>query len=104
MEGKYGAGDLEDGKISWRTTEFEVRAVDKLKSYDALALVIEDPRARNEVDAVREEKAPPRRETNSVIKAVLDTDHNDHPDTKSNSNAVDTVIRAQGGDKSGGKH
>jgi len=97
MEGKYGAGDVEDGKITWRTEEFDARAVDKLKSYDALALVIEDPRVRRQVDATREAKAPPRRETNSVIKAVIDTDHTDHPDVKSNNDAVDKVIHAQGG-------
>ncbi|HEX2687038.1 MAG TPA: hypothetical protein VHN14_10490 [Kofleriaceae bacterium] len=104
MEGKYGPGDVESGKITWRTPEFQVRAVDKLKSYDALALIIEDPRARNEVDAIREAKAPPRRETNPVIKAVLDTDHSDHPDVKSNSNAVDDVIRAQGGTQGAAKN
>lgn len=97
MEGKYGAGDVDNGKITWRTDEFEARAIDKLKSYDALGLSIEDPRARKKLDAVREAKAPPRRETNSVIKAVIDTDHSDHPDMKSNSDAVDDVIRAQGG-------
>jgi hypothetical protein len=97
MEAKYGPGDVEDGRITWRTAELDVRAVDKLKSYDALALVIEDPKVRREVDAMREAKAPPRHETSSVIKAVIDTDHNDHPDPKANSNAVDAVIRAQGG-------
>ena len=30
MEGKYGAGDIEDGKIAWRTEEFEARALDKI--------------------------------------------------------------------------
>jgi hypothetical protein len=97
MESKYGSGDVEDGRITWRTEELDVRAIDKLKSYDALALVIEDPRARARVDAEREAKAPPRREGNSVIRAVIDTDHTDHPDVKSNSDAVDDVIRAQGG-------
>jgi hypothetical protein len=97
MEAKYGPGDVDEGKITWTTAEFEVRAVDKLKSYDALGLAIEDPRMRKAVDAVRVAKAPPKRQTNSVIRAVIDTDHNDHPDTKSNSNAVDDVIRAQGG-------
>jgi len=97
MEAKYGPGEVEGGKITWRTPEFEARAIDKLKSYDALALSIEDPRARKELDAVREAKAPPRQETNPMIKAVIDTDHSDHPNVKSNSNAVDDVIRAQGG-------
>ena len=97
MESKYGPGDVEDGRITWHTDEFDVRAVDKLKTYDALALVIEDPKTRREVDATREAKAPPPHETNSVIRAVIDTDRNDHPDPKANSNAVDAVIRAQGG-------
>jgi hypothetical protein len=97
MEGKYGAGDVEDGNIAWRTDELDARAVDKLKSYDALALVIEDPRVRKQVDATRAAKAPPRHETSSVIRAVIDTDHTDRPDVKSNNDAVDDVIRAQGG-------
>jgi len=97
MEGKYGAGDVDGSTITWRTDAFDVRAIDKLKTYDTLALVIEDPKVRRELEATREAKAPPRRETNPVIKAVIDTDHTDHPDPKANSNAVDTVIRAQGG-------
>jgi hypothetical protein len=97
METKYGAGEVDEGKITWRTPEFEVRAIDKLKSYDALALSIEDPRARKELDAVRAAKAPPSQEGNPMLKAVIDTDHSDHPDVKSNGNAVDDVIRAQGG-------
>jgi len=96
MEGKYGPGEIDGGKIVWRTEDFDVRALDKLKTYDALALVIEDPRARNEVEAVREAHAPPRKETNTVIKAVIDTNHDDHPDVKANNNAVDDVLRAQG--------
>ncbi|MBC7974748.1 MAG: hypothetical protein H7138_07145 [Myxococcales bacterium] len=97
MEGKYGPGDIEEGRISWSAGEFDARAVDKLKTYDALALVIEDPRIRKQIEPLREAKAPPKRETNAVIKAVIDTDNSDHPDVKSNSNAVDAVIRAQGG-------
>jgi hypothetical protein len=96
MEGKYGPGDIEDGKITWRTDEFEAHALDKLKTYDALALAIEDPRVRARVDAARAAHAPPPHETNSVIKAVIDTDHKDHPDVKANSDTIDSVIRAQG--------
>jgi hypothetical protein len=96
MEGKYGAGDVEDGKITWRTDEFEARAVDKLKSYDALALAIEDPRVRPRIDAARAAKVPPRHETSPVIKAVLDPDNKDHPDVRANGDTVDSVIRAQG--------
>ena len=97
MTGQYGPGDIEPGLITWRTDEFTVRAVDKLKSYDALGLVIEEPKVKKDVIALREAKAPPKKETSSVIKAVIDTNHTDHPDTKSNGNAVDDVIKAQGG-------
>lgn len=97
MTTQYGPGDIEPGLITWHAGEFEVRAVDKLKSYDALALVIEDPSVKKDVVALREAKAPPKKETSSVIKAVIDVDHKDHPDVKSNGNAVDDVIKAQGG-------
>ncbi|HWO24843.1 MAG TPA: hypothetical protein VNO30_39145 [Kofleriaceae bacterium] len=97
MQGQYGAGDVDGGTITWRTGEFDVRAVDKLKTYDALALVIEDPRVKKELAPIREAKAPPKKETNAVIKAVIDTDKSDKPDTRTNSNAVDAVLNAQGG-------
>ena len=97
MQGQYGAGDVETGVITWRTGEFHVRAVDKLKTYDALGLVIEDPRVKQELVATREAKAPPKKETNAVIKAVIDTDKTSKPDVKQNSGAVDAVLKAQGG-------
>ncbi|HEY4238915.1 MAG TPA: hypothetical protein VGM88_03835 [Kofleriaceae bacterium] len=102
MNSQYGEGDLDfdAGRITWRTDDFEVRAMDKLKTYDALAIAIEDPKVRKDVLAEREVKAPPKHETNAVIKAVIDPDQKDHPDVKENSNAVDAVIKAQGG---GGK-
>jgi hypothetical protein len=97
MTSKYGAGDVESGRITWHTDEFDVRAVDHLKTYDALGLVIEDPKVKRDLLALRESKAPPKAETSAVIKAVLDTDHTDKPDVKQNNNAVDAVIKAQGG-------
>jgi hypothetical protein len=97
MQGKYGPGNVEATQITWHTDEFEVRAIDKLKTYDALGLVILDPRVMKELIPLREEKAPKKAETNSVIKAVIDVDQKDHPDVKQNGGAVDDVIRAQGG-------
>jgi hypothetical protein len=97
MEQKYGPGDVEPGKITWRVDEFEARAIDKLKSYDALCLVITDATQIAAVEKIRVEKAPPKKETSSIIKSVLDTDGTDHPDVKANSHAVDDVIKAQGG-------
>ena len=97
MEGKYGPADVEVGTLTWRTDEFNVRAVDKLKTYDALALVIEDPKTMKDVLAMRESKAPKKKEGTSIINSVIDKDGTDHPDVKQNNNAVDSVIKAQGG-------
>jgi hypothetical protein len=99
MQGQYGPGDVEPGLITWRAGEFEVRAIDKLRSYDALGLAIEDASVKKDVLAMREAKAPKKAETSAVIKAVIDPDRTDHPDVKANSNAVDAVIKAQGGGK-----
>ena len=105
MEAKYGPGDIdiESGVITWHAGEFDARAVDRLKDYDAIGIAIEDPKVRTEVLAEREQHAPPKKETPAVIKAVLDTDGKDHPDVKSNGGAVDAVIQAQGGVSGGGK-
>lgn len=99
MQGKYGPGDADGGTITWSAGEFTVRAVDKLKTYDALALVIEDSAEKRDLLALRESKKPPTQDTSPVIKAVIDADKTDHPDVKNTgSSAVDTVIKAQGGD------
>jgi hypothetical protein len=97
MEAKYGPGDVGGGRITWRTDDLEARAVDKLKSYDALGLVVEDPRTRRQVDAAREAKAPPRQGGNPMIKQVIDPQQKDHPAIRSDGSTVDAVIRAQGG-------
>ncbi|MEO8704848.1 MAG: hypothetical protein ABI867_32650 [Kofleriaceae bacterium] len=97
MTAKYGPGNIEPTQITWHTDEFDVHAVDKLKAYSTLALVIEEPRVKKELVALRESKADKKPETNSVIKAVIDPDHTDKPDVKQNSNAVDTVIKSNNG-------
>jgi len=97
MERMYGPGDVEGGRITWRTDSFDARAVDKLKSYGALAQVVEDPRVRAQLEAVREAKAPPRNQGNPMIQSVIDKGNKDHPSVKADSTTVDTVIRAQGG-------
>jgi hypothetical protein len=97
MENQYGKGAVDGGTISWRAGEFDVRAIDRLKDYGALGLVLEDPKVRSEVVALRESKAPPKKDTPSVIKAVIDPEGKDHPDVKSNSGAVEAVIQGNGG-------
>ncbi len=98
MTNNFGGGDVEADRITWRTPEFTVRALDKLKAYGAVAIAIEDPRVVKELVAEREAKAPPKADTNPVIKAIVDKDGTDHPDVKNNT-AVDAVIQAHGGSK-----
>jgi len=97
MQNQYGTGDVEGNTISWRTAEFEVRAIDKLKTYDMLGVVIEQPSVKKDLAVLREAKAPPKKEGSAIIKAVVDKDGTDKPDVKSNGDAVDGVIKAQGG-------
>lgn len=97
MEGQFGKGAVDGNTIAWRAGEFDARAVDRLKDYSALGLVLEDPKVRAEVVALRESKAPPKKDTPSVIKAVIDPEGKDHPDVKSNSGAVEAVIQGTGG-------
>ncbi len=97
MTANYGAGDIEPGVITWTMPKLHVRAVDKLRTYDAIGLVLEDPTVMKDLLALREAKAPPKRETSATIKAVLDPENKDKPDVKQNGNAVDAVIKAQGG-------
>lgn len=97
MESQYGKGLVDGGTISWRAGDFDARAVDRLKDYGALGLVVEDPKVRNELVAAREAIAPKKAETPSIIKAIIDPEGKDHPDVKSNGGAVDAVIQSNGG-------
>ena len=97
MQGKYGPGDIDGGTITWYSDEFEVRALDKLKTYTALILAIEEPKTKKQLLALRAEKADKKPDTSPVIKAVIDTDGKDKPDVKANNNAIDSVINANGG-------
>ena len=97
MEGQYGAGQVADGTISWRAGEFDVRAIDRLKDYGALGLVVEDPSVKKDVESMREAHKGPAVEHNSIINSVIDKDNKDHPDMKANGGAVDAVIQSNGG-------
>lgn len=96
MQTQFGPGLVEPGRITWSTGDLKVRAVDKLSTYSAIGLTLEDPAIDKELVALREAKAPPKKETSSVIRAVVD-DKNEKIDVKANSGGVDAVIKAQKG-------
>ena len=98
MSSKYGPpSDTDPGVMTWRAGEFDVRAVDRLKDYDTLGLVIEDSNVKKQVEADRARNAPAAKQTPSIINAVIDKDNKDHPGVKENDGAVNAVIQANGG-------
>jgi hypothetical protein len=94
MESRYGAGEVEDRKITWRAGDFEVRAIDKLRTYSALCLVIYSPPVARELEARRAEKAPPPAAGNAIINALID-DGNSRPDIRVNADTVEAVTNAK---------
>ncbi len=94
MEGRYGDGEVEERKITWRAGEFEVRAVDKLRTYSALCLAIYNPSVTRELEAKRVENAPPKQGSSGIIDAVID-DGKTRPDIRANGNTVDAVKNAK---------
>jgi hypothetical protein len=96
---QYGPGDVDVGKILWHTDEFDVRALDKLKTYGALGLSIEDWKMEKDVLAMRASKAPENTGTSPIVNSMVDKDNTDHPNVKQNGDAVDAVINANGGKK-----
>jgi hypothetical protein len=98
MQSQFGPALVGTGVLTWASADFKARAVDKLKAYDALGLTLEDPTVEKDIVALREAKAPPKKQVSNVIRAVVDDSH-EQADTKVNGNAVDAVIRAQGGAK-----
>ena len=98
MQNQYGPALVEPGVLTWQASEFKSRAIDKLKAYDAIGLTLENPSVDKELVALREAKAPPKKEASSIIRAVVD-DKNEQIDVKANSGGVDAVIKAQRGGK-----
>jgi hypothetical protein len=93
MENLYGKGLVEPGKITWETSDFHVQALDRLKQYDALALVLWDPKVYKQVESDRKAAAPPPAEQNGVIKSVLDKG-DEKPGLDENKGAVDAIINS----------
>ena len=91
MFGRYGEGEVEPGRIKWQAGEFNVTAVDKLKSYDALCLTISDPVVSKSLEGTRASKAVAKQGPSAITKAVLDTG-DEKIDINANSNAANAVI------------
>jgi hypothetical protein len=91
MFARYGEGDIEPGRLRWNAGEFTLTAVDKLKNYDALCLVISDPVATQSLEATRTSKAVAKQGPSALTKAVLDNG-DEKVDINANSDAANAVI------------
>lgn len=92
MIGKYGDAELAAGKMLWRAGEFEVTAIDRLKGYNALCMVIAETSTERMLADKRKSMAAPAQGPSAVTKAVLD-DGTEKLDVTSNSGAVDAVLQ-----------
>ena len=59
MEGRFGPGLVDPTGELWKTPSLEVKAINKLRFYDAFCLVITDPHRASAVASMRKEHAPP---------------------------------------------
>jgi hypothetical protein len=92
MEGRFGAGMVDPTGEEWATSDIDVKAVDRLRFYDAFCLVVTDPKRAKEVDVTRAEHAPPPKQEDAIMKTVISKDPGDKPSLDENKDAVDAII------------
>ena len=95
MEGRFGKGKEETGKITWRTEAFEVKAIDKIQFYDTFGLVIADARVQAAVVQARADKAEPKATDNNILKSVTEKGADDKPSLDDNKDVLKDVIKDQ---------
>jgi hypothetical protein len=99
MEGRFGAGGIDPTGEQWTTSDLDVKAIDRLRFYDAFCLVVWDPRRAKEVEATRAEHAPPPPKQDAIMNTVLQKDPGDKPSLDENKDAVDAIIGGGGSKK-----
>jgi hypothetical protein len=94
MESNFGPGLVEPGRLTWEAGDFHVAALDRLRQYDALCLVIWDPTVMTSLAALRAERAPKKAPQDNVMKQVLDGGGKE-PSLDENKGAIDDLIKRQ---------
>lgn len=93
METSYGKGATVNGRVSWKTSEFEVQAVDKMAFYGAFGLLIQNPAKLKAIAAVREANAPEKKGKDQLIEVIRDKgDGSSKVNLDENKDAVDAII------------
>ncbi|MCE9573760.1 MAG: hypothetical protein K8W52_11450 [Deltaproteobacteria bacterium] len=91
MESRFGAGAIDPTGEEWKTPELAVKAIDRLRFYDAFCLVVTDPRAEKQVVDNRVAKAPAAKGQDGLMKSVLEKG-DDKIGLDENAGAVDAII------------
>jgi hypothetical protein len=99
MEGRFGPGMVDPTGEEWATGDIDVKALDRLRFYDAFCLSVADPKRQKAVEATRAEHAPPPKDDDAIMKTVISKDPNDKPSLDENKDAVDSIIGNGGGGK-----
>ncbi len=91
MEGRFGPGTVDSTGEEWKTADLAVKAIDRLRFYDAFCLVATDPRAEKQVVDNRVAKAPADKGQDGLMKSVLEKG-DDKVGLDENAGAVDSII------------
>jgi hypothetical protein len=94
LEARYGQAKVEPKVASWATSDFEVRAIDKMAFYGALGLAIHNPAMVATVTEIRVARAPAAAGKDNIIEIIRQKgDASDTVNLDENNDAVDAIIR-----------
>jgi len=92
MEQRFGTAAAEGNKLTWKTGDFMVQAVDKIQFYDAFCLIISDPKALKQVADARASRAPEKAADNNILKSVTEKGPEDKPSLDEGKDVLKGVI------------
>lgn len=92
MESSYGKGANASGRVSWKTPEFEVQAVDKMAFYGAFGLLIQNPHKIKAIADIRAANAPEKKNDNAIIDVIKEKEGGEKVNLDENKDAVDAII------------
>lgn len=91
MEARYGKGATIEGRAVWKTTDFEVQAVDKMAFYGQFALLIQNPAKLRAIAEIRAANAPVVKKNDAIIDVIREKP-DDKVNLDENKDSVDAII------------
>lgn len=92
MEKRFGRGIVHDTGLSWKLRDIHVDALDKLRFYNSLCLVIANPRRAKLVAQLRADNTKKGSKYNSVIRSVIEDVDDGGPDLDEGGGTIDRLI------------